>query len=706
MNNCSDIITLPVGTEHLTEWTKLSEASVIALPTLWVADVFKARHLAQLFNLSEYSQAACEIGAGEHYILFDSGTTEAVVKGIAWRIRAAGGNCYLHRINNFLENLVSDAATARELTIQIIEFAQDYEKWRTQQDEQPLTTRIASEVAKVAIALLSGSERSIELGMLGERCKQSSYTWSKLVGNLEQEFKLELERRRGENKTERLKMELQLLLKESDPITRIFKRNEICSKFSLPGRDVDNLLNAVEAANNTAQCRRLSAQEFLEMEPEGLSWLIPGLLPTKGVAVVGGPPGSGKSTLAYDAAASVLFGDDFLGETPTLTGKVLFVAADELPCFVQDKFVNRGIFGSKNWDILLDWDISKMNALEQAIEDLRPALVVFDSFAAIHKNESFDENSAQARRSVEQLEALVNRYSAAGLLIHHTSKSKEQSGVGKLRGSSAIAAAASIVWLLEGEKNSEVRTFTTPKIRGAAPVNWRISLDSQNGHWDIINGNEEELANKTLGDRILEFMFTRPEDRFTAEEIINAVGYGKQSVYKTLDRLIQRGLLIKRLDKIDTRRKVYGLVKGATPPPHQPETKMSTKNSELIAVQELEGSRQLSNISNEQILGQLLAEQDELLIQQQVQEIVDTPLSTEGGGVKSSPVLGSNNNSVSCEDNQLSPGDEVEYIGAERKSLHGKKLVVSEIKGDVFWLAQAGYKCAVVSATSAELRRR
>ncbi|MCC5615708.1 hypothetical protein LC605_11620 [Nostoc sp. CHAB 5836] len=51
-------------------------------------------------------------------------------------------------------------------------------------------------------------------------------------------------------------------------------------------------------------------------------------------------------------------------------------------------------------------------------------------------------------------------------------------------------------------------------------------------------------------------------------------------------------------------------------------------------------------------------------------------------------------------------GDQVEYIGAVRPSLHGKKLVVSEIQGDIFWLTQPGYKSPVVSATAAELRRR
>jgi predicted P-loop ATPase len=188
--NMNQNITLSVAASQLSE---VSEA--IALPTLWVADAFKAGHLAQLFQVREYSQVKGEIEAGEHYILFDSEISEAVVKGIAWRIRAAGGNCYLHGIRSSLENLANDRATARELTISIFEFAQPYENWLIRQEEQPLTTRVASEVAKVAIALLSEPERSIELGAIGERCKQSSYSWSKIVSNLEQEFKKELSRR-------------------------------------------------------------------------------------------------------------------------------------------------------------------------------------------------------------------------------------------------------------------------------------------------------------------------------------------------------------------------------------------------------------------------------------------------------------------------------------------------------------------------------
>ena len=108
------------------------------------------------------------------------------------------------------------------------------------------------------------------------------------------------------------------------------------------------------------------------------------------------------------------------------------------------------------------------------------------------------------------LQAMAVRYNTALLIIHHTTKSKDASGVGKIRGSSAISAAGSFAWILEGEKNSEVRIFTTPKSRSAMSVNLRLALDAHNGHWEVTGGNEEEATHKTIGDRIVEMMMNVP----------------------------------------------------------------------------------------------------------------------------------------------------------------------------------------------------
>lgn len=176
--------------------------NAIQLPTLWVADALKACHLSKLFTLAELSQANGEIQPGEHYILFDPSVPESQVKLAAWQIRGSGRNCHLHRIKSPIDYLVSDAATARELTIQIFEFAQPYETWRIRQDAEALTIREASELANVAIRVLKQPERGIELGIIRERSNQNSYDWNKLVSNLEEEFKKELKTRQREHPEE------------------------------------------------------------------------------------------------------------------------------------------------------------------------------------------------------------------------------------------------------------------------------------------------------------------------------------------------------------------------------------------------------------------------------------------------------------------------------------------------------------------------
>ncbi|MBO3463571.1 AAA family ATPase [Aetokthonos hydrillicola Thurmond2011] len=381
------------------------------------------------------------------------------------------------------------------------------------------------------------------------------------------------------DRDERLKLELQTLSTITDPVKRVRKRAEICTKFSISKGEVEGLLTSMSGAT-TQKARRYTAAEFRALEPEGVNWVIPGLLPGGSATVFAGPAGVGKTTLAYDAAACVLFGEEFLGEKPNKTGKVLFVASDEPQCFVEDKFINRGIYGSDNYSIMLDWDMSQMNELEETLKTEKPLLTVIDSFSSIHKDPNFDENSAACRHSVEMLQAMAIRHNTALLIIHHTTKSKDQSGVGKIRGSSAIGAAGSFVWLLEGEKNSDLRIFTTPKSRSSMGVNLRLALDAHNGRWEVTGGNEEDATHKTIGDRIIEFMMNVPGVKFAAEEISNAIGYGKQSVYKALDRLVQRGVAVKRPSKADARCKVFGL---AVPPP-APNQEVSNNSAETNTV--------------------------------------------------------------------------------------------------------------------------
>ncbi|MBR8840410.1 MAG: AAA family ATPase [Stigonema ocellatum SAG 48.90 = DSM 106950] len=305
----------------------------------------------------------------------------------------------------------------------------------------------------------------------------------------------------------------------------------------------------------------------MRLETGGVEWLFPGLLLGRGVTILGGDPGIGKTTLAYDAAVSLLLDEEFLGEKPTKRGKVLFVASDELPCFVQDKLATRGAFAAQDWAVLLDWDVTQWQRLEEVIADLKPTMVVIDSFSSIHKSQEFDENAAVAKHAVSQLEALSNTYGFGCILIHHNNKNRDRKGVSKLRGSSGIGAAASAIWILEGENNSQLRRLSSPKIRSAAPIDLMLKLNPEFGRWEVTS--EVDVTTKTCGDRIIELLMKVPENiALCCAEIAQAIGWGREAIYKALQRLSQRGILSVRPSTTDPRHKVYRLAvnMGDTPP--------------------------------------------------------------------------------------------------------------------------------------------
>jgi len=155
-------------------------------PILWVEDIIAAFPLAQLFQISDYRDIIGTIPRGEHYILADKAISEAIVRGLAWKIAASGCECKVYGCQLPIESLLAETSgvSARELTIQIVEFAQFFDDWASRQDEEPLKLKEAAEIAKLAIALLPEPQKSIELGTLRERCKHSSYDWNKLMGKL------------------------------------------------------------------------------------------------------------------------------------------------------------------------------------------------------------------------------------------------------------------------------------------------------------------------------------------------------------------------------------------------------------------------------------------------------------------------------------------------------------------------------------------
>ncbi len=548
----------------------LTQPQTSTLSKLWISDITVGRQLAFFFN-GLYSPVMRPTGTpcGHHLLSLDPDTPEIIWKSIGYNLLNAGCSVSVSHLGHFtsqpLEWYLADTSLDNVM-LQMLEVEVPWEEWVDGLNDEPLTLKEALELAKLAILKILDEEKlNIELDSLRRRAQVSEYSWDKkyldpIRVKLEKALLLSSS---PSDPTEARRLQLVALSQERDNDKLIDGIIAFCRRYGWSRRDVEQRLRQLKTTTTAPKSSRLKGENFLGLETESISWIFPGIIPSRGVFVIGGHAGTGKTTFAYDAAVSLLLQEEFLGEKPVKEGKVLIVSGDELPCFTQDKLIDRGMpLDNKDWEIILNWDISQWEMLEETIADLRPALVIIDSFSSIHRDPAFDENSAQAKSTIYDLEALTNSYNCGCILIHHLSKSKENKGVAKLRGSSAIAAAASVVCLMEEGKNGS-RTLNFPKVRGAQTESFKVSLNHSTGRYKVLTGGDS-LTTKSLGNRILNFLTQQSHKRFEQGDIMKALGIptdtaSYNSVYQALSRLHRRGQIIKRPSMLGGKRKVYGV---------------------------------------------------------------------------------------------------------------------------------------------------
>jgi hypothetical protein len=433
------------------------------------------------------------------------------------------------------------------------------------------------------------------------------------------------------SKEDRLRQELLNLSKETDTLAFKLKITEISRKTGMSRRDIEEEITRFATKKSERKPQLYMGSKFLTMEfGGGLKWLFPGILPALGVSLWGGDAGVGKTTLAFDCAVSLLNEEEFLGELPTKKGKVLFVCSDELPGYAQDKLTGRSAPHEDSWAALVHWDVSQWDILEKAVEQLQPDLILIDNFSSIHRESTFDENSSLAKMNVYRLESLSETHGCGIILLHHLSKNPDAKGVNRFRGASAIIAAVSTAAILEKSPNGETRIVSFPKMRGAEPNQYTVELDRMTGRYKVWSGGVEEEV-KSLSQQLLDFFKASPLGRFELEEIKTVVQAEAQTLRKTLDRLIQKGLVVKRQSLQNFRNKVWGLAETVShliyPPPPEAEDCLTTETQLQQDVSSLDKS--LDN--TRQSLDTLKLSNDETQSQQNV-ESLDTLPEQIGGG--------------------------------------------------------------------------
>lgn len=202
--------------------------------------------------------------------------------------------------------------------------------------------------------------------------------------------------------------------------------------------------------------------DFLK-DQETVEWICEGLIAKKSIGFVVGLPETGKTWAMIDLAVQCAKGDGlWLGKFPVKKQKVLFIDQERFKGETQRRFrcVLGALTGSASPDLSQNLFIKSgtttrlnlqhsFDAFRKELSEIKPDLVIIDSFVSFHTSEENNRKDIQA--VLERVKELRNEFGCTFLFIHHENKmafDKEQGepSIAQMAGSIAIPAVAETVF--------------------------------------------------------------------------------------------------------------------------------------------------------------------------------------------------------------------------------------------------------------------
>jgi hypothetical protein len=212
-------------------------------------------------------------------------------------------------------------------------------------------------------------------------------------------------------------------------------------------------------------------ESFLSDEQK-VEWFVPGLIAKNSLGFVAGLPETLKTWLLIDLAVECARGGGkWLKKFPCSKAKVLFIDQERYKGETQRRFkaVIKGknlrtadleLFVRTGTTTRLDLQHS-LDAFKKELANIKPDLVIIDSFATFHTSEENDRSSVQ--KVLEAIKALRSEFNCTFIFIDHENKSVFQdmtegtpATYGKMVGSVAKPAAAEFVFTVRKNNGTAV----------------------------------------------------------------------------------------------------------------------------------------------------------------------------------------------------------------------------------------------------------
>jgi DNA repair protein RadA/Sms len=256
--------------------------------------------------------------------------------------------------------------------------------------------------------------------------------------------------------------------------------NSLIEEIDNSGRGVHTLSLRKEQAVPISQVASSQEPRILTDIPEFNRVLGGGIVPGS-LILVGGDPGIGKSTLLLQTSHSLTIHHQ----------KVLYISGEE--SVKQTKLrADRLNALSDNLYVLCETDLER---IEEAVEEIKPDLLVIDSIQTVYHPEvtSAPGSVAQVRECTSRFMKTAKIKGIATVLVGHVTKE------GAIAGPRLLEHMVDCVLYFEGERHHAYRVLRAVKNRFGSTNEIGIFEMSEDGLKEVSNPSELFLSERPLG---------------------------------------------------------------------------------------------------------------------------------------------------------------------------------------------------------------
>ena len=288
-----------------------------------------------------------------------------------------------------------------------------------------------------------------------------------------------------------------------------------------------------------------TAQALQQKVIPDLVEVIPDILP-EGLAMIAGGAGLGKSFFCLQVAIDVCRGSKFLGQWPTTTGDVLYLATEDSERRIRDRL--RQMWNDEAlWPATLTithrpqtLDHGLIDQLNEWLDEHgQVRLVVIDLFADVRPaRKPSGDWYADDRAAAKLLSTLGNTRHLCVLASHHTNRLKSDDPFESFHGGNGLLGAAETKMILQPQQ--EGQAIWRMKGRDVAEQAYLLRLEE--GAWEYVG---EALTAKLSASRrdILSY-FQNNTGYHSAETVAKALGKKTSTTWNLMNKLCQQRLLV------------------------------------------------------------------------------------------------------------------------------------------------------------------